>query len=185
MNRLHAITCFCSLLALTACATSNPNFELDAYGNIPATYQMQAAQADAQAAAIRAGDDKLTCTQLQAEMTALTNDPAYQAGIASTLANAETQTGVADAAQANATAMAALGVVGALPVQIPGMEWVNLAAANATKAHMNVQGARSQAALTSTFDGMAGMQASIWRQQRVMELAGDKNCAFMQEAAAY
>lgn len=183
MNRLHAITCLSSLLALAACATSNPNFELDANGNIPATYQMQAAQADAQAKAIQAGDEHLTCTQLETEMTALVNDPAYKSGIASTVSNASTQTSVADAAKANAAAMATLGVVGALPVQIPGMDLVNLAAAHATTAHMNMQASRSQAALTSTFDGMAGMQASIWRQQRVMELGSAKSCAFVREVA--
>jgi len=182
MNRLHAITC---LSSLTACATPNPNFQLDANGNIPATYQMQTAQADAQAKAIRAGDDKLNCTQLETEMTALMNDPAYQAGIASTVSNANTQTSVGDAAKANAAAMTALGVVGALPVQIPGMELVSLGASYATQAHMAAQQTRSQSAMTSTFDGLAGMQASIWRQQRVIELGAAKNCAFLKDAAAY
>ena len=183
MNRLHAITCLSSLLALTACATSNPNFQLDANGNIPANYQMQAAQADAQAKAIRAGDEQMSCTQLETEMTALTNDPAYKAGIASTVANANTQTGVADAAKANATAMTALGMVGALPIQIPGMELVSLGASYATQAHMAAQQSRSQSAMTSTFDGLAGMQESIWRQQRVIELGAGKSCAFVKDVA--
>src|SRR5690242_3888944 len=87
-------------------AMANSNAQLQMQGA-----NMMAAQASAQAAAVRPGDEALSCDALQTEMGVMFKDPAFQAAVASAGASAQSQMDRAKAAQASA---AGLGVTSAI-----------------------------------------------------------------------
>lgn len=182
MKRLHAVIASAAL-SLAACATpayspyltDNPE---DGYNAFRQTQQR------AQTSAIRAGDDTLTCEQLEAEFFALANDPAITAAMASAQANASTQNGVHAAMQAHMATnnvLAAAGAAGAL--QLPGSDIFTLLAAKAGEAHVNYQAGVSQSAIAGQLNSLGAIQDVVMRQQRVGELATDRNCAFLDKDA--
>jgi hypothetical protein len=113
--------------------------------------QLNAAQAQGQAAAVRPGDDKLDCAALQAEMMALMNDPSFKAALGNMTGNAQTAANQQKAAQAKGSAT---------PAEIE--------AARKTQAKM-LDGAN-----------MAAMMPNAMRAQRVTELGKAKKCPFAQ-----
>lgn len=176
--RLHAIAASAAL-SLAACATPTTSPYLTDDPNVGYNNFLQTQQL-AQTSAIRAGDDKLTCQQLEAEFIALENDPAIAAAMASAESNAGTQGGVVTAMQGQMAvnnALAAAGAAGAL--QLPGSDVFTLMAAKATEAHVDYQSAVSQSALAGSLNSLGAVQDVVMRQQRVGELATDKNCAFI------
>ena len=67
---------YCSVLALTFALAAQPAFAQDPDAMM---LRMDTAMAEAQAQASRPGDEALSCEALEAEMIALTQDPALQA----------------------------------------------------------------------------------------------------------
>ncbi len=170
------------LLALAGCAT--PGFGSGMNGSQAGMEQsaddFMAAQAAAQAAAIKPGDEALSCDQLQIEMQAITTDPRMQAATESMGASAQAQMDKAKAAQAGAVATgiagAALGVAGSF---IPGAGFFTQGAMMAQQAAMSSQMNEANRDRTKMMNDMSGMMPFMMRGQRVMDLATARNCAFL------
>lgn len=182
MKRLHAVIASAAL-SLAACATPGttspyltPGDPNAGYNNFLETQQL------AQASAIRAGDEQLSCVQLEAEFNTLANDPSITAAMTAAQSNAGTQDGVLAAMQGQMVvnnALAAAGAAGAL--QLPGSDIATLLAAKAAEAHVNYQSGVSQSAMAGQLNSLGAMQGAVMRQQRVGELAMDRNCAFIND----
>jgi hypothetical protein len=170
------------LLALAGCVT--PGFGSGMNGSQAGMEQsaddFMAAQAAAQAAAIKPGDEALSCDQLQVEMQAITTDPRMQAATASMGANAQAQMDKAKAAQAAAVttgiAGAAVGIAGSF---IPGAGFFTQGAMMAQQAAMSAQMNEANRDRTKMMNDMSGMMPFMMRGQRVMDLANAKKCAFL------
>ena len=180
MKRLHAIIASAAL-SLAACATPGTTSPYLTPDNPDAGYNafMQDQQV-AQANAIRAGDEQLTCAQLETEFNALANDPAIASAMLAAQANAATQDGVVTAMQGQMAMNNALAVAGAAgALQLPGSDIATMMFAKAAEAHVNYQSGVSQSAMAGSLNSVGAMQGVAFRQQRVGELAMDKNCAFL------
>jgi hypothetical protein len=139
---------------------------------------MEASYAAAKAAAVRTGDEQLSCEQLQAEAYALAEDPetAKTSATLEASGNARTTTGLA-ASAANAGAL----VAGSVATQ------GNPAARDS---FLLAQSASVLAQTTAAGDGSrdvalaAGMMPKAARVERVYALAEEKKCPFAQQRAA-
>jgi hypothetical protein len=153
--------------------------------------QLEAAQAQEAAAAIRPGDEDLTCEQLQNEIIAAAQSPDLQAALKPFAEQAQSdQAQIADAQQqieeqtqgrkrggglfrslAQGAATAALpNSVGASAQQ---------AAAMAQGARMQAQAAENQQRIFDSAEGLVGMMGTAQRGERVMALAEAKKCEWL------
>jgi len=176
----------CVLLTLAACATGGgPGGTDAAMADSQASMDqsvsnMMAAQSAAQAAAVRPGDEALTCDQLQAEMMAITTDPKMQAATASMGAGAQAQMDKAKAAQAGMVATGIAGTVaGVAGSFIPGASFFTQGAMMAQQAAMASQMKEADRDRTKMMNDMSTMMPMMMRGQRVMDLANAKKCAFL------
>lgn len=145
---------------------------------------MMAAQTSAQAAAIRPGDEAMSCEAIQTEMGVMFNDPAFQGAISSMGASAQAQQDRAKAAQANAvglgaTSMAA-GIAGSI---IPGMGWLGSAAIQAQQASALAQMPAANRERAKMMGDMTSVLPQMYRGQRLYEIAQAKKCAFVNTPA--
>jgi TctA family transporter len=178
------------LLALAGCAMpgvgSGMNASMaDSQASMDRSHEdFMAAQSAAQAAAIKPGDEALSCDQLQAEMMAITTDPRMQAATASMGASAQAQMDKAKAAQAAAVttglAGAAVGIAGSF---IPGAGFFQQGAMMAQQAAMSSQMNEATKDRTKMMSDMSSMMPFMMRGQRVMDLATAKKCAFLKGPA--
>lgn len=140
----------------------------------------------------RDGDEKLTCEQLQAELTTLQADPAMQALMASQQGAAGDQLGGVNQAQqlleqmqANRPSLAGTMVKGMAQSLNPFGQIGAKRRASRQQAEMEAQIAQIQNALPAGFqlgtDGQpaGGGMSMMMRMGHVMELAQEKNCDFM------
>jgi hypothetical protein len=145
--------------------------------------QIESAQAEAQARAVRPGDEELSCEQLQAEMTTTMQDPAVQAQIAQQGAWAQGQ--LDTAGDARRQMMGQMGVsmfMGLASSFVPGMGYAQMAQQRAMAAGQQRQADQNMAQMMQHSEGMMTIMPQLMRGQRVHELAQAKQCAFVQEA---
>jgi hypothetical protein len=186
----------CSVVALTGCVAPGMGGMTDPVGMATnasmadSTAQMEAqasnmmaAQAAAEAAAARPGDEALSCEALQTEMQTTMNDPKVQASIASMGASAQTQMDKMKSAQAGALAGAAttsaLGIAGSF---IPGLSWLSQGAMMAQQASIAGQMNEANKTRAQMMGDITSVMPQLYRGQRVYDLATAKNCAFVNES---
>jgi len=185
MKRLMAA---CAALALTGCVMPGmPG--MDPMAGMTSADEtdlqvdnMMAAQASAQAAAVRPGDEALSCEALQTEMQTVMNEPAVRAVITENGATAHAQMDKAKAAQAGVVAGAigttALGVASSF---IPGLSWFGQGAMMAQQAGMAAQMKESSRTMNQMSSNMTSIMPQMMRGQRIYELASAKKCAFLNQ----
>jgi hypothetical protein len=167
------------VLCCSPAAFAQPSVDPDAM-----IARLEASQAAAQAAAIRPGDEEMTCEALQAEFTAVMNDPAMRQAQAEMGQWAQERQ--AQMNQARGQAMAQVGVsvgMGIASSFIPGLGYAQQAMMMAQTRRMQRQAAQNQ---TETIEQAANAQAMLpaaYRGQRLYDLAQAKHCAFLQEQA--
>jgi hypothetical protein len=138
---------------------------------------LEASYAAAKAAAVRAGDEQLTCEQLQAEAYALAEDPEMAKASAALEASgkARATTGLAASAVNTGALLAGSAATQGDPA--------------ARDAFLLAQSASILAQTTAAGDGAgdvalaAGMMSKSARIERVYVLAGEKKCSFAQQGA--
>jgi hypothetical protein len=141
---------------------------------------MMTAQASAQAAAIRPGDEAMSCEAIQAEMGVMFNDPAFQGAIASMGAAAQSQQNRAKAAQASAVGAGIAGTAASVAgSMIPGMGWLGSAAIQAQQASILAQMPAANRDRAQMMSDMTSVLPQMYRGQRIYEIAQAKKCAFL------
>jgi hypothetical protein len=154
--------------------------------------QLAAAQAAAEANAVRPGDEDLSCEALQAEIVAIAQSPEMQAFAQSAGAQAQADLAVINEAQAaqQAAAESRPGVFrqmvrGAATGVVPGLGQATAQAqqaeAIAQNARMQEQTRQNQQAMLALGGQAAAMAAPAMRGQRVFELAQARDCAWVKE----
>jgi hypothetical protein len=145
---------------------------------------MMAAQAAAERAAVRPGDEALSCDALQTELATVMKDPAFQAAIASSGAAAQAQMDQAKAAQATAAGLGATSIAtGIASSFIPGMGWLAGAAMQAQVAEAQAKMPAADRARAQMIGDVTSMLPTMYRGQRIHELATAKKCAFVSQAS--
>jgi hypothetical protein len=154
--------------------------------------QLAAAEAAAQANAVRPGDEALSCEALQAEMVAIVQSPEMQAFVQTAGPQAQAQLAQLNAAQAEQEAAASsrprLGgqIARGLAVGVvPGLQQANAqaqqAASIAQAAEAQAQAEQNQRAALALGSQAATLAGPAMRGQRVIELAQARDCAFLKE----
>jgi hypothetical protein len=172
---------FVSMIAMSAALALTPAAAQD-YEAMAA--QMEQSQADAQAAAVRDGDDALTCEQLEAEMTTTMQDPNVQAAVAANGADAQAQMDQMNAARGQMRAQMAtsifMGIAGSF---IPGFGYAQMAQQQMQAAQMQRQQQQNMAQMMEMSQRMQTIMPQLMRGQRLYELGQAKQCAFTQQQA--
>lgn len=143
---------------------------------------MAAVQA-AQAEASRPGDEKLTCEELEAELTATVTDPTLQANIAAGGASAERDmAALAEAKKAYDAQLPAAVAGGVAASAAPGGQYAAMGKAVAeaeSKKGIAAQRLQGRASLAA---GAMEMMPQLLRGQRIIELGTAKGCEFAEAA---
>ena len=173
----------CSVLALCGCATPGMGGTASSAEQMEAqASNMMASQAAAEAAAVRPGDEAMSCEALQAELQTTMNDPKVQASMASIGSNAQAQQDKMKSAQAGAIAGAATtSVLGIASSFIPGLSWFSQGAMMAQQASMQKQMAESNKSQAQMLSEMNSIMPQMYRGQRLYDLATAKKCAFINQ----
>ena len=171
-----------SVLAISAAMALTPAFAQD-YEAMGA--QMEQSMAQAQAAAIRSGDDQLTCEQLETEMVTTMQDPAVQQAMAANGAVAQEQMDQMNALAGRARAQMATGLfMGIASSFIPGLGYAQMAQQQAMNMQYQRQAQQNMAQMMEMAQRMQTIMPQVMRGQRVYELAQAKQCAFVQQQSA-
>lgn len=171
----------CSLIALTIALGAQPALAQDPDAMMAS---MTAAQAEAQAAAVRPGDEDLTCEALQSEMTTTMQDPAVQAQLAQQGAWAQGQMDTAGETRGRMMGMMGMSMfMGLASSFVPGLGYVQMAQQRAMSAGMEAQAQQNMAQMMQQAEGAMTIMPQLMRGQRVYELAQAQECAFVQEMA--
>jgi hypothetical protein len=153
--------------------------------------QLEAAQAEGTANAVRPGDESLTCDQLQAEIATVAQSSEIQAGLAPFAEQAQAdQAQVAEAQQQveqqTPTPQRGGGLFrslaqGAASAALPNSVAASAqtAAAAAQAAQMRGQAEQRQQQIFGQGQQMAAMMGPAMRGQRLIELAEAKKCAWL------
>jgi hypothetical protein len=174
----------CSLIAL-ALLTSPAFAQAGADAMAAAAERMQLAQSQAEAAAIRPGDEALECEALQAEINAIGSSPEMQSFAATQGAWGQSQMDRANQARNGAMAQAGMGMaMGLASAFVPGLGYAQGLAMQAQAQAMQSQANQNQLETASNIDQITQMMPMMMRGQRVYELAQGKQCAFLQEQGA-
>jgi hypothetical protein len=175
----------CSLAALVFLFAAPAHAQDGQEAMVAAAERMQLAQTQAEAAAIRPGDEALECDALQAEMGAIGSSPEMQAFAASQGAWAQSQMDQANQARAGAIAQAGMGMaMGLASSFIPGLGMAQGLAMQAQAQAMQGQANQNQLEMATNMEAVTAMMPAMMRGQRVYQLAETKQCAFLQEQSA-
>jgi hypothetical protein len=152
--------------------------------------QLQAAEVEGAAAAIRPGDEDLTCEQLLTEVTAAAQSPELQAGLKPFAEQAQSDQAQIEEAQRELTqqteaprrgglfrSLAQGAATAVLPNSVGAS--AQQAAAMAQAAQMQRQAAQNQERIFGAAAGAVGMMGTAQRGQRVLELAEAKKCEWL------
>jgi hypothetical protein len=152
--------------------------------------QLQTAEVQGAAAAVRPGDEDLTCEQLQAEITAAAQSPELQAGLQPFAEQAQADQAQIEEAQREMTqqpgaprrggffrSLAQGAATAVLPNSVGAS--AQQAAAMAQAAQMQGQAAENQQRIFDSASGLVGMMGTAQRGQRVLELAEAKKCDWL------
>jgi hypothetical protein len=147
--------------------------------------RMQASQAAAQAAAVRPGDEELTCDQLQAEMTTVMNDPAVRANTEQMGAWGQQQQQRMEEGRRQAMRQVGTSIVtGIVSSFIPGAGYVQQAQQMAQAQRQRAEAAQNQREIMALGANMEAILPNMYRGQRLHELGQRKQCAFAQGPGA-
>lgn len=141
---------------------------------------MMKAMEGAQAAAKRPGDEKLTCSQLEEQVLAASQDPAFQAHVQAMGASSEAQMAASQVTQTEKVARTAATIAAAT---LPGANMGQLLASKAEHQALIAQGrARQQSMLSQAQEAMRHMPM-LMRAQRLLELGVAKRCEWAEGTA--
>jgi hypothetical protein len=172
---------FVSMIAISAALALTPAAAQD-YEAMAA--QMEQSQADAQAAAVRSGDEALTCEQLETEMFTTMQDPNVQSVVAQNGAHAQAQMDQMNAARGQMRAQMAtsifMGIAGSF---IPGFGYAQMAQQQMQAAQQQRQANQNMAQMMEMAQRMETIMPQMMRGQRLYELGQAKQCAFTQQQA--
>jgi len=144
---------------------------------------MMAAYEEAQAAARRPGDEKLSCEELQTELGTTVNDPTVQANVAAGGAAAERDmAALAEAKKAYDAQLPASVAAGVAASAAPGGQYAATARAVAeaeSKKGIAAERLQERASLAA---GAMQMMPQLMRGQRIIELGTAKGCEFAKGA---
>ena len=173
---------FVSMIAVSAALALTPAAAQD-YEAMAAN--MEQSMAAAQAAAVRPGDDALTCEQLEGEIVTTMQDPAIQSVIAENGAYGEEQMARMREAQGRARAQVATSMfMGIASAFIPGLGYAQMAQQQMQAAQMQRQQQQSMADMMAMAQRMQTIMPQMMRGQRIYELGQAKSCAFTQQQAS-
>jgi hypothetical protein len=173
-----------SMLAIAfALSAAAPAFAQDGTAALQdAGANLEAAQAEAQAAAIHPGDEALTCEQIQAEMGASMNTPEMLAQRGEMQASVERQQAMQEEARQRAAGMMTTSIVtGIVGSFIPGVGYAQAAAMQAQAAQQQAAANESQTEMAGMIGNMSEMMPTMMRGQRLYELAQARECEFLEQ----
>jgi hypothetical protein len=143
-------------------------------------YQAMAqAMEKAQADAAKPGDDKLTCEQLEEQLVAVTQDPAFQAHVEAAGAEAQQKQAAIEAGKSQ-MAMQKLRTV--MMAMVPGAAMPGMAAAQAQAQAQGANATKQVADRMQQAQRMMALMPMVMRGQRVVELASAKKCEWAEAA---
>jgi len=151
--------------------------------------KMQAAMADAQRKAIKKGDDRLSCDALLNELIAVTQDPAMQAAATKMGAWSKEKQDALNAKAAAAKGEMAIGMTmglmsGLVSAFVPGLGAITggagMAAQQAQAARQQAEAARNVQTIAEMGNMMMPILPNLMRGERVITLAQERNCEWMQ-----
>jgi hypothetical protein len=172
---------FVSMIAISAALALTPAAAQD-YDAMGA--QMEQSMADAQAAAVRLGDEALTCEQLEGEIATTMQDPAVQEAVAANGADAQAQMDQMNAARGQMRAQMATSLfMGIASSFIPGLGYAQMAQQQVQAAQMQRQQQQNMAQMMEMAQRMQTIMPQMMRGQRIYELGQAKQCAFTQQQA--
>ena len=172
---------FVSMIAISAALALTPAAAQD-YDAMGA--QMEQSMADAQAAAVRPGDEALTCEQLEGEIATTMQDPAVQEAVAANGADAQAQMDQMNAARGQMRAQMATSLfMGIASSFIPGLGYAQMAQQQMQAAQMQRQQQQNMAQMMEMAQRMQTIMPQMMRGQRIYELGQAKQCAFTQQQA--
>jgi hypothetical protein len=150
--------------------------------NYEAMANLEQSMAAAQAQAVRAGDEQLTCDELQNEITTTMQDPAVQSAVAANGADAQAQMDRMNAAQGQQRAnMATSMFLGFASSFIPGAGYAQMAQQQMQAAQQQRQAQQNMQQMMVMMERMTPIMPQLMRGQRVYELAQAQQCAFIQQ----
>ena len=155
----------------TACA---PIYGQEVTPGVPQDYQsMMKAMERAQAEANQPGDQQLTCTQLEEQLVAIAQDPAFRAHVTAAGISAEKDMAQMQAAQSEIAAKTAATIIAST---VPGAAMGHMTASAAENQAKIAQGAaRMQSRMAEGMQMMAFMP-KLMRGQRLVELGTAQQC---------
>lgn len=182
---MKRLSCSLVALAFTMSAVAPAFAQSGQDAMMAAGERMQAAQAQAQADAVRPGDDALDCTALEAEMIALAQSPEMQTFSADAGDYAAQQQERVAQVRGQMAGQMGMGLaMGIASSFIPGLGMVQGMMMQAQMQAMQAQGNESQLEAAAQFDRMSLSMPMMMRAQRVNELAQAKECPFLQQQVA-
>jgi hypothetical protein len=140
---------------------------------------LQTALERAQAAALRPGDESLSCEALATELVAVAKDTALQANVAKRGAEAQEKMARLNAMAKEVAAPSALTFFSSI---VPGAAWAGQAAAAAQMPAQRAQATRNVQQVMQQAQEMMPIMPQLMRGQRVIELAQARDCAWLREA---
>lgn len=176
----------CSLLALALASAVTPALaQSGADAMATAGERLQAVQAQAEAEAVRPGDDALDCAAMETEMQTLMSAPEMQAATASLGASAQAQMHRAQQARGQVMGQAGMGMaMGIASAFLPGLGFAQGLMMQAQMRAMQAQGEQGQRDMAASLDQMATMMPALMRGQRLYQLAQTQQCSFIEQQSA-
>ena len=166
-----------AMALLTGCA---PSFA-QAPPGVPQDYQaMMQAVERAQAEANQPGDAQLTCTQLQEQLVAIAQDPAFLSYVKSAGAAAEKDMAQMQAAESEIAAKSAATFIAST---VPGAAMGHMTASAAENQAKIAQGAARMQSRIADAQQMMAFMPKMMRGQRLVELATARECEWAAGAA--
>lgn len=170
----------CSVLALALALSLQPAAAQDPDDMMQ---RMDTAIAEAQAQASRPGDEALSCEALEAEMIAVSQDPALQARMVENGAWAQSQLDQMNRQAGRMRAQMGVSIIlGLASSFIPGGGYGQMLAERAMAAGQQAQAEQNMARMMQMAEDMIPLMPQMYRGQRVYELAQAKQCAFVEAA---
>jgi hypothetical protein len=159
---------------LTACA---PSYGQTMPPGVPGQdYQAMAkAMEKAQAEASQPGDERLSCDQLQQQLVAVAQDPAFQAYVQAAGVEAQKQMAQMQVPQSEIAAKSAATAIASM---VPGAAMGHMTANAAENQLKAAQSAANVQARMAQGQQMMAFMPKLMRGQRILELATQKRCVW-------
>jgi hypothetical protein len=139
------------------------------------TQAMERAQADA----IKPGDEKLSCEQLEEQLISLTQSPEFQAHIEATAADAQKQQAAMNVSKGQIAVQTFRTMI---MTTVPGAAMPGMASAQAQAMAQGAKGMKQAKERMDQAQKMMGLMPMMMRGQRVIELGAGKKCEWAASA---